>query len=216
MIRITPIDDPEIREYLSGYETLGGIIDFKVFRIGEAASPAAAHTAVARLMLDLLQEDNDNDFKQLGAPSGTVAEQYYNLRNRQLDAGEGTAVTLKQFFGPYFDLETRGLVSPGQAGLSSEAVSQANDFVIKGYTDAFLNPPHSFGQGNMTIAELEAYFNAFNAYFFGDTGHCVVYAWPVDCSGYFDAGKEWWGSYFWTVYNPGKDWYVGIAVSGTD
>ncbi|WP_343784001.1 hypothetical protein [Wandonia haliotis] len=40
--------------------------------------------------------------------------------------------------------------------------------------------------------------------------------WSTNCSPFFNAGKEWWGTFFWTIYNPEKNWYIGICGSETD
>ena len=90
-----------------------------------------------------------------------------------------------------------------------------NNFAIQGYADAFLRPPHSFG-GNKTNFEIGKFFLSFNKIAFGDLDKLTVYSWPTNCSNYFDAGKEWWGSYFWTIYSSEKDWFIGIAASTTD
>lgn len=29
----------------------------------------------------------------------------------------------------------------------------------------------------------------------------IIYSWSDDWSNYFDAGKEWWGTFYWTVFN---------------
>ena len=39
---------------------------------------------------------------------------------------------------------------------------------------------------------------------------------PTDCSDYFDDGREWWGTYFWTIYSPQNGLYTGIMGSATD
>jgi len=51
---------------------------------------------------------------------------------------------------------------------------------------------------------------------FTDISQIEVYKWSTDSSNYFDEGKDWWGSFFWTVYNPCRDWYIGIIASTTD
>lgn len=62
---------------------------------------------------------------------------------------------------------------------------------------------------------LEIY-TSINEKIFGDMNKLSIYRWGTDCSKYFDAGKEWWGTFFWTVFSPQYDWYVGILGSATD
>ena len=84
-----------------------------------------------------------------------------------------------------------------------------------GFVYAFLDPPYSFMSGK-TIFEKGNFFLDFCRLLFTDISQIEVYKWSTDSSNYFDAGKDWWGSFFWTVYNPCRDWYIGIIASETD
>ena len=44
----------------------------------------------------------------------------------------------------------------------------------------------------------------------------IIYKWSDDWSNYFDAGKEWWGTYCWTIYNPYNNIITVITGSSTD
>lgn len=44
----------------------------------------------------------------------------------------------------------------------------------------------------------------------------VIYSWSDDWSSFFDAGKEWWGTYFWTVYNKKNNTIIVIGASESD
>ena len=59
-------------------------------------------------------------------------------------------------------------------------------------------------------------FDSLNAKLFGDLEKLTIYRWGTNCSDYFEAGEEWWGTFFWTIYSPQYDWYVGILGSTTD
>jgi len=84
-----------------------------------------------------------------------------------------------------------------------------------GFVYAFLDPPYSF-MSRKTIFEKGKFFLDFCQTLFTDISQIEVYMWSTDSSNYFDAGKEWWGAFFWTVYNPYQDWYIGIIASTTD
>lgn len=60
------------------------------------------------------------------------------------------------------------------------------------------------------------FFLDFCRLLFTDISQIEVYKWSTDSSNYFDEGKKWWGSFFWTVYNPCRYWYIGIIASTTD
>ncbi len=44
----------------------------------------------------------------------------------------------------------------------------------------------------------------------------VIYRWSDDWSNFFEAGKEWWGTYFWTVYNRKNNTIMVFGASETD
>lgn len=55
----------ELSQRLSEFNSLGGVLDFKIFQITGAGSALEAHTAAARSTLDLLKQDNDNVLRQI-------------------------------------------------------------------------------------------------------------------------------------------------------
>lgn len=44
----------------------------------------------------------------------------------------------------------------------------------------------------------------------------IIYSWSDDWSNFFDAGKEWWGTYYWTVYNKKSNTIMVMGASATD
>lgn len=77
------------------------------------------------------------------------------------------------------------------------------------YWYAFLEPPH----GN---SYLKKDFIEFNEALFPNKSHCEVYRWNDEFSNYFDAGKEWWGTGLWSVYDYLDRTMVIIGASLTD
>ena len=239
MISIETITTPAIDEKLSQFEDLGGVIDFKIFRLIGEASEREYHLITAQKTLELLRVDNDDYFNILSSSLGTNRDIYFQLRFTELTAKDCKQITPEEFFGPYFNWKQRKPILLGKTGKQFEDVtvfndyyhyddvqipknivsvktSNENEFVTQGYADAFLSPPHSFGGSNLTNFEIGKFFLDFNQFFFDDINKVTVYEWTTNCSNYFDAGKEWWGSHFWTLYNPIKDWFIGIAASTTD
>lgn len=92
------------------------------------------------------------------------------------------------------------------------------DYTTTGYTQALFETPHRLRSDtdSLTNREVAAAFRRLCAALFGDLNTLEIYSWPTDCSEYFDAGHEWWGSFFWTVYSPSKNWLVTITASTTD
>ena len=77
------------------------------------------------------------------------------------------------------------------------------------YWYAFLEPPHG-------VPYVKSDFLVFNDVLFPNKEHCFVYRWNDDFSNYFDAGKEWWGTGLWTIYDDYEGTVVVIGASLTD
>jgi len=227
----------DITEMLSTYSEMGGVMDFKVFNIAGATSQKEAHLMTAQKTLESLAEHNDAYFKRLSSTSNTNRDDYFKVTFHPLTLDDAGEVTLKEFFGRYFNVKDQRPILLGKTGTPYQNIRVFNDYyyyddlevpenivsldsnngsyATEGYSDAFFNPPHTFGH-DRTNYEIGLFFLEFNNILFDDINKITVYAWSTDCSNYFDAGKEWWGSHFWTVHNPTKDWYIGIAASTTD
>lgn len=77
------------------------------------------------------------------------------------------------------------------------------------YWAAFLEPPHGVPYNKQDFID-------FNRVLFPNIDECVVLRWEDDFSNYFDAGKEWWGTGLWTVFDHSADKIVVIGASLTD
>ena len=87
-------------------------------------------------------------------------------------------------------------------------------WVTSGYADAFTDPPYGM---QATFAQVGEWFAAINELLFGGLSRdLVVYDWSGTWSTYFDAGREWWGSFLWTVEPTSRHWIAVIGASSTD
>lgn len=77
------------------------------------------------------------------------------------------------------------------------------------YWYAFLEPPH----GNPYVIKD---FVEFNDVLFPNKQGIEVFRWKDGFSGYFDEGKEWWGTGLWSAYDKTTEIIVIIAASATD
>lgn len=84
-----------------------------------------------------------------------------------------------------------------------------------GYKTAFFNPPYGL---RGTLEEQIIEFNEINYLIFSPINdkNLKIYKWPDNWSNYFDAGKEWWGTFFWTIYNKEKNIFIVLGGSTTD
>jgi hypothetical protein len=208
MATISEIKSVETEQLLLRFEHYGGVVDFCIFRVVGIRSTSEGHLEVARTA----------------------------IRSDLLSLVDSHQVSTFSFFGPYFDFNSKRPILRGRRGRSignvivydqefyfdeEETVENAltvrsiGDYVTQGYTDAFLRPPYPFG-GSLTNFEIGSFFLEFNSTILGDLDTMLIYEWSTEFSDYFEDGKEWWGSFFWTVYNAEKDWFVSILASTTD
>jgi hypothetical protein len=219
---IQQLDDTEIKEAIEDFDSSGGCIQFELFRIEGTTDEYDCHHKTA---LHTLKTMNNGS----GLFRVTIDET--KLRD------SGHRIEIEEFFGPLFDIDTRRVIVKGRTTNHlndyffhdgkehpSEIVDvktrpyyqdYTSEFVTLGFTGAFLDPPHYLETGQ-TIFHHGDYFLRFCDKVFGNVDNLVVYKWSTDSSNIFDAGKEWWGSFFWTVYNQTKDFYIGIVASTTD
>ena len=85
------------------------------------------------------------------------------------------------------------------------------DFVTHGFVQAFCDPPYSFR------GDADRLLQDFKHLVLHDLPPTAgIWQWKPEGSNYFDAGKEWWGSFFWTVRpTPGRI-IVALLASTTD
>lgn len=77
------------------------------------------------------------------------------------------------------------------------------------YWYAFFEPPYG-------TRYLKQDFIDFNRILFPNVDKCEVFRWNDDFSDYFDAGKEWWGTGLWTIFDCSAKTIVVIGASLTD
>jgi hypothetical protein len=228
------LEMPEISSKFEDYETKGGILDFKIFKINNYQNERDAHLQTAIETLKDVKKASDTYFTNLSKSLNDSDKNIYFEMAIDFSKIENSSekIPLIAFLGPYYDLELnkpiiRGLVLSNHFYFDQqEAKENAIDINKRikkygknghstGFTDAFLNPPYSLKCGN-TIYEQGNYFNDFCQFLFTDLSKISIFKWSTDCSNYFDNGKEWWGTHFWTIYNPEKDWFIGALASTTD
>ncbi|MDR2919014.1 MAG: hypothetical protein LBV72_06585 [Tannerella sp.] len=100
------------------------------------------------------------------------------------------------------------------------------DAYMSEFIYALLSPPYSMRfdkeyfpeiEGNKKEYVLNKYINEIlDIKTIKDIDRLVIYKWSEDWSDFFKEGKEWWGCYFWTVYNPITNNITVLGASTTD
>ncbi len=167
----------------------------------------------------------ENAAFRAGMPPGTRT---FELRR----TGEPTPgrIGLDDLLGPAFDAATNELrlftFPPDYKARS------ANDY--DHLPRALLNPPYTLRLPGLPdwpkSAEQEpayhaAFHEALRAYVEGVVGisllgldavQPVVHRWSTEWTNYFDAGREWWGTFCWTIQRPADRVIVVLLASSTD
>ncbi|MGY3777085.1 hypothetical protein [Isobaculum melis] len=81
--------------------------------------------------------------------------------------------------------------------------------LVESYHHAFVDPPYGNSTGRKDFKKL-------NQLIFPNQQDLIIYRWNDDWSDYFDAGKEWWGTFYWTIYDPTSKRMTIIGGSATD
>lgn len=230
--------DKLLIDKIDEFDRFGGCIIFKVFDVENADSSYRTHLEIAKRTLIEISNDGEEYYQKVAKQSNTDRGLYFKQEN-YFDRLENSGIQIsnRNFLGPQFDLSANKPLIRGVKKLYNEYFHydteedekntidfnvrikqfefQKTDGASGAFCGAFLRPPHSVNIGK-NIFEHGKYFLDFCDLLFSDITKIEVYKWSVDSSNYFDAGKEWWGAHFWTIYNPIKNIYIGAISSETD
>jgi hypothetical protein len=240
-VDINTVKDTQLEEMLAEHYRIGGVLNVSVFEIkenyeGYMPDEYTAHMVVARQALEKVNYTANFNFNK--DISAGRREEYFFSTNYDLLDKSGRKISLREFMGPHYDFERSMPLVIGQLGndtlnayfyydqpetiANKIDINKCNKEYIAAYPDyqggfvyALMDTPYNLKLGDQ-IAIRGKYADDFIRFFFDTLEELVIYAWSTDTSPVFDAGKEWWGAYFWTVYNPVKNWYIGIIASSTD
>ncbi|MEM9216428.1 MAG: hypothetical protein AAGD25_19035 [Cyanobacteria bacterium P01_F01_bin.150] len=198
---------------------------------GESIDEYLAHQKTALLVLKKIQADVDHYFDRL------LKNKEYKDRCRSdffqvtIDESklQGQRITLAEFMGRYYSVERnqialRGRTEnhlndyfwEGEEELTANKIDIYQEFrgLDLGYVYSFLEPPYAL---RGTLQEKQAYFRDVERLLFECFDpNATIFQWNNESSSYFDAGKEWWGAYFYTYAMPNTNLVLGIAASETD
>ncbi|WP_431111145.1 hypothetical protein [Winogradskyella poriferorum] len=220
MGNIELFENKELINKLNEFDNFGGIIDIKIFKVDKSISKYNSHFLTAKN--SILELQNNSPYFKIDFDENKLT-------------GSGRKISVQEFLGPWFDFELKKPILRGFRYLNnmfyfdmeetdkniinirdSELFkSDTSELLTIGFAQAFLNPVHGFRVSN-SIYETGKYFIDFCEFLFSDLNKIEIFKWSTDCSNYFDDGKEFWGTLFCTVYNPKKDYYIGITASDTD
>ena len=224
------IEIPKFIEKYKAYEREGGIIDFRIFQLNteQDDTPYQKHLAVAQQTLISVAEEANTRLDRIAAKSKINRKKFFTM---DYDFGvlkdSGKEISVQDFMGwQYEEVSRRIILSGGKLHnryfyyddkeVPEKAVAMTEENLKKeAFAYAFFQPTYSF---MITKSNFEKgiFFLDFCRLLFTDILQIEVCKWSTNSSNYFDEGKDWWGSFFWMVYNPCRDRYIGILAATTD
>lgn len=242
MVNIFEIKDSHLTDQIEAHEKIGGALRTSVFEIkpnylGQFPDEYNAHLTTARQTLEKQNFEWNFHFNKVATKNRRDRFAYAQTDFDKLDSS-GQKIDVARFLGPHFDLHKMKPLFRGQTANDTPNayfyydqdelpenkidINAINDAYRKvhqesegNFIHALMEPPYSLSLGK-DIYLRGKYILEFLDYFFSDLTQLTIYTWDTTCSVVFDAGNEWWGSYFWTIHNPAKNWYIGIIASETD
>ena len=191
-------------------------------------TPYQKHLAVAQQTLISVAEEVNTRLDRMAAKSKINRKKLFTMDyDFSVLKDSGKEISVQDFMGWQYEEVSGRIILSGEKlynqyfyyddkEVPEKAVTMTEEDLKKeAFAYAFFQPRFSFmcRQSNF---EKGNFFLDFCRLLFTDISQIEVYMWSTDSSNYFDAGKEWWGAFFWTVYNPYWDRYIGIVASTTD
>jgi len=223
------------------YDLKGGALRFNLWQLNRSKSNKTelnsynVHKVVARQTIDKIHYETTKRWNSVVTEYNRSEYPELKVDYDKLD-NSGIKLSPKEFLGYAYDWQIQKPIVKGKSLNTNwffrydQAEIESNKIEIDysvprleklglefngGFIQAFLYPPFSLKLDG-SIKQTGEYVIDFMKLFFDDLQNIEIFTWSIDCAFYFDAGKEWWGSYFWTVFNPTKDIYLGIVASETD
>jgi hypothetical protein len=222
---------PEQSALLRQFDEAGGIVDFLVFEPElpndlSVESHRDAAIAGMAILQGRLEQRAALAADELGLSPADLLKSHLQLENRE--QLQGWRLDHVEFLGTRYDVTRGGLIVRGKAPFhnayffyADKAIraniiphERVDSGIGAGYAYAFSDTPHGVSLPHNELARL---FERMNQHILGGvSAESVIYQWATAWWSYFDAGEEWWGSFLWTLANPGLSRIAVIAASTTD
>jgi hypothetical protein len=201
---------------LKRFDEVGGCVNYVVFDCDSSAEDITlpeTHRYATIAALETIGQRWAEHAVKASKEQNVPIEKIFVLKIdfERAKAIQGKKITYQDFFGPKYDFQQKQFFDR-DAWMGTDCV---------GYAHAFSDPPYTLHDDaqmkRISMQEATELFHRINQEVLGGiTPQSIIYEWPVDWSNFFDAGKEWWGSFLWTFANPGTHRIVVLAASTTD
>jgi len=219
---------------LKRYTDAGGVVEYVLFDCDPAAEPVEVEQTHRQAVIrgfEALQRKAEKSAADASLRLNMSRDQCFllDIDNGLAERLMGKRISRAEFLGTRYDLRRNGLIVRGDEepywnqfffyedkvrGENSIRHDRVDNGLGTGYAYAFSDPPYGMRLSGKDKGRL---FEAISADLLGGIDDAsFIYEWPTDWSNYFEAGKEWWGSFLWSFANRGFPRITVITASTTD
>ncbi|MCI5054695.1 MAG: hypothetical protein MRY83_01235 [Flavobacteriales bacterium] len=211
----------DISKDLEAFEVLGSVLEVCSFSFDQLDMVDLRQAAIRSM--EVFQQRYVERWERLN-PDLNIDE-YFNIKIDRSKSPQFKEISLQDFIGHGYSLKKNELALYNYApGVVSGACSE-------GLVYALLSPPYSlrlnlgkqvFGSAEHASIEKDLMSRILLDFLkvlgleLKVESSIKFYEWSVDWSNYFDAGKEWWGAFYWSVLDKKNKQLTFIAASATD
>ncbi len=217
---------PERAAFLAELNAIHVVLDIAIFETPSNREFFAGEfsAAAAKAGMDIFQERILERYRFLGV--NYLTRQCFQIE--VTDEPTGKRISWEDFLGPFFDLETGEIRAKSDFSAPVERWFERNgleegDACTYALVDALLDPPYGIRlDGGEETAKKQLVHRflklvlGYDAVAGSFEALPLVMAWSTDWSNYFEAGKEWWGAFYWTILLEEKQEIIVIGASATD
>ncbi len=215
---------PQLQDIFTSYKSIGVVLNICVLNFDEIVNTEkdlqksaifGMQIFAKRYLERLIAMNPDSDVSQ-----------YFQIKIDENIEPKGTKIGYREFLGTGFDFENR------RVNLFDYSENSKSSGVFEGLAHALLDPPYKINLGmrdqklsveygieeqkRMTEFLLQFLEQILLIKEFSGFEKLEIYSWSDDWSNYFNAGKEWWGTFFWTILNRKQKTITVIGGSSTD
>ncbi|MEZ4369625.1 MAG: hypothetical protein R3B07_02340 [Polyangiaceae bacterium] len=184
-------------------------------------------TPIQELLLDAMRHLAARYDARLVSLNGHIPDHVFRIKILEEKCPPvPTPITFQELWGSGYDVRADRIdvFAYSERGLSVKAHD--------GLGRALLDPPYGLRKGLGARLGTPAYPDLDRAWMrdcvhrfcsdvlelpdLRDTAHLTIHEWSTDWSNFFDAGREWWGTFCWTIEDPLRKWTTAILASSTD
>ena len=213
----------DIFEYLNYLRSIYCVVDIAVMHYtgSENVDEYAFSKGAALAGMDVFRQRYEKRFYKSN-PDKNIND-YFNIKINGEPSGE--KISLETFLGPFYDFST-GSILPFQDSEQKPLKwlygrgLEDGDASIYGFVDALLNPPYGLRIEDRDRIKVVHFFLEYFLKIDIENGTLneplFIVEWSKDWSNYFDPGKDWWGTFFWTIFLRYTREFVIVGASTTD